>query len=456
MVSVPVLTPFAKFAADAPRLNFDDEVIHAAQRCLLDYMGATIPGGVVAPATLLKDAFSEMIGNGSSHIYPGGEITDLKTAALINGAASHTIEFDDIFRDGIYHPGVPVISAALAVAEGRGVSGDMLLRGIISGYEVSNRIARTINPAHYAFWHTTGTVGTFGAAAAAATILELSEEQALNALANAGTLAAGLQQAFRGDAMSKPMHGGHAAETGITCALSAKAGVTGVLDMLEGERGFGKAMCDDPDWRDVASGLGTEFTIARTTTKNHAACGHAHAAIDAVMALQAEHGFSPEDIERIDAGSYGPAVEIVGAQEIKTAFEAKFSLPYCAAVSLIHGSCRTAAFEPERLCDEDVLALARRVFVSKDAECDAAFPKKRSAKVEIKLKSGQQLSFHARTRRGDPDSPLSDQELSEKYRELAIPIIGESHAMQLEQRIWTAEQLTSARDLYPQLSVAAE
>lgn len=456
MGSKPVLSPFAEFAANASHLAFDDDVIHAAKRCLLDYMGATIPGGVVAPATLLNEAFRDMIGTGSAHLYPGGETTDMKTAALINGAASHTIEFDDIFRDGIYHPGVPVISAALAVAESRGASGEMLLRGIISGYEVSNRIARTINPAHYAFWHTTGTVGTFGAAAAAATILELSKDQALNALANAGTLAAGLQQAFRGDAMSKPMHGGHAAETGLTCALSAKAGVTGVLDMLEGERGFGKAMCDDPDWSGVADGLGTEFTITKTTTKNHAACGHAHAAIDAAMALQNEHGFGSADIERIDAGTYGPAVEIVGAQEIRTAFEAKFSLPYCVAVSLIHGSCRTAAFEPERLSDEGVLTLARRVFVSKDEECDTAFPKKRSAKVTITLKSGNQLSFHAPTRRGDPDSPLSDEELSEKYRELALPVIGDAHTMQLEQRIWTAEQMVSARDLYPLLSEAAE
>lgn len=452
----PVLSPFAKYIADAPQTTFDDNVLHAAKRCLLDYMGATIPGGVVAPATLLKNAFADMIGNGGAYLYPNGETTDAKTAALINGAASHTIEFDDIFRDGIYHPGVPVISAALAVAESKGVSGDMLLRGIIVGYEVSNRIARTVNPAHYAYWHTTGTVGTFGAAAASATILELTEEQSLNALANAGTLAAGLQQAFRGDAMSKPMHGGHAAETGITCALSAKAGVTGVQDMLEGERGFGKAMCDDPDWTDVASGLGTEFTISKTTTKNHAACGHAHAAIDAALHLQSEHGFKPEDIERVDAGTYGPAVEIVGAQEITTAFEAKFSLPYCVAAILITGSCRTAAFDPALLADEDIAALARRVFVSKDTACDDAFPKQRSATVIIQLKNGETLVQHAPTRKGDPDAPLSDIELSEKYRELATPVIGEAHTRQLEERIWATETLTNVQELYPTLSAAAE
>lgn len=455
-MTAPVLRPFAKFVADAQQTTFDENVLHAAKRCLLDYMGATIPGGVVAPATLLKDAFADILGRGGAFLYPGSETTDAKTAALINGAASHTIEFDDIFRDGIYHPGVPVISAALAVAESKNVSGDMLLRGIIAGYEVSNRIARTVNPAHYAYWHTTGTVGTFGAAAAAATILELSEEQALNALANAGTLAAGLQQAFRGDAMSKPMHGGHAAETGITCALSAKAGVTGVQDMLEGERGFGKAMCDNPDWTNVASGLGTEFTIIKTTTKNHAACGHAHAAIDAASHIQASHNFKPDDIDRIDAGTYGPAVEIVGGQEITTAFEAKFSLPYCVAVTLTTGSCRTAAFEPALLANEDILALAKRIFVTKDPACDDAFPKQRSATVTIRLKNGDTFSHHAPTRKGDPDAPLSDDELSKKYRELSVPVIGESHARELEDRVWKLESLSNVAALYPSLSAAAE
>ena len=455
-MAAPVLSPFAKFIADAQQATFDENVLHAAKRCLLDYMGATIPGGVVAPASLLKDAFADMLGQGSAFVYPGGETTDAKTAALINGAASHTIEFDDIFRDGIYHPGVPVISAALAVAESKNASGEMLLRGIIAGYEVSNRIARTVNPAHYAYWHTTGTVGTFGAAAAAATILQLSEEQALNALANAGTLAAGLQQAFRGDAMSKPMHGGHAAETGITCALSAKAGVTGVQDMLEGERGFGKAMCDDPDWTNVASGLGPELTITKTTTKNHAACGHAHAAIDAAAELQAKHNFRPEDVDRIDAGTYGPAVEIVGNQEITTAFEAKFSLPYCVAVMLTTGSCRTAAFEPALLSDENILALAKRIFVSMDTSCDDAFPKQRSATVTIQLMNGDTFSHHAPTRKGDPDAPLSDDELSEKYRELSAPVIGESHASELEDRIWKVETLGNVAALYPSLTAAAE
>ncbi|MEX0695632.1 MAG: MmgE/PrpD family protein, partial [Rhodospirillales bacterium] len=314
----------------------------------------------------------------------------------------------------------------------------------------------TVNPAHYAFWHTTGTIGTFGAAAAACTILGLNREQALNALANAGTLAAGLQQAFRGDAMAKPMHGGHAADTGLMCALTAGAGVTGIHDMLEGERGFGNAMCGGVDWSRAAATLGSDFTILRMTVKNHAACGHAHAAIDGALQLQKDHGFKAADVARIDAGTYGPAVEIVGAQETSSAFEAKFSLPYCVAVALLDGSCRMKAFTDERRADPAIHALAKKIFVAKDTECDAAFPKRRSAKVRVTLADGSVHEFYAPTRRGDPDAPLTDAELSEKYRELATAEIGPERTLALENTIWSLQSLARVADLYPGIRAAAE
>ncbi len=450
------LTPFADFVAAVQKMPLPDNVRHAAKRCVLDWFGATLPGGAEPPATLMLDAYADVIGRGSARIYPSGRVTDARTAALINGSASHTIEFDDIWRDGIYHPGVPVISAALAMAEAKGVSGDVLLRGVIAGYEVSNRIAQTINPAHYAFWHTTGTVGTFGAAAAAAAILGCTAEQALHAMANAGTLAAGLQQAFRAEAMAKPLHGGHAAETGVMTALAAKAGVTGAADILDGERGFGNAMCKDPDWSQAPVGLGTDWTITRMTVKNHSACGHAHAVIDAAMELRTEHGFAPTDVERIDAGTYGPAVEIVGSQTPTTIFEAKFSLPYCVSAGLILGTVRTAAFTPDKIVDPTILALAKRVFVSKDDACDKAFPKKRSATVAIKLKDGRTLERHAPTRKGDPDAPLTDADLSDKYRDLASAIIGKPTALDLEERVWALDGLGSVADLWPGMRNAAE
>ena len=129
-----------------------------------------LPGGLQPPATLLIRAYADSIGSrggsGGAVLYPSGQRTDPRTAALINGAAVHTIEFDEIYRDALYHLGAPVVSAALALAQARGRNKNGFMRGVIAGYEISNRMGVVVNPAHYKFWHTTG---TFGAAAASST-----------------------------------------------------------------------------------------------------------------------------------------------------------------------------------------------------------------------------------------------------------------------------------------------
>ena len=147
----------------------------------------------------------------------------MRAAALINGAAAHTVEVDDIFRDGIYHPGAPTIPAALALAQARGASGEQFLRAVIVGYEISTRIGAAMGRAHYKYWHNTGTIGCFGACAAAAELLRLDAARFAHALATVTTFSAGLQQAFRMDSMSKPLHAGHAAEAGRAPRRSPRA-----------------------------------------------------------------------------------------------------------------------------------------------------------------------------------------------------------------------------------------
>ena len=208
----------------------------------------SFPARWSAPATLLESALAEDLDRGGATLALGRNAT-ARTAALINGTAAHTIEFDDIYRDAIYHPGAPTIAAALAVAQERGASGEAFLRGVIVGYEISTRIGAAMGRAHYRYWHNTGTVGSFGAAAAAAAmLLAWTRERFAHALATVTTFAAGLQQAFRMDSMSKPLHAGHAAEAGLLAALAAREGVTGSLDVIDGEAGFGRAMSDGPDW----------------------------------------------------------------------------------------------------------------------------------------------------------------------------------------------------------------
>ncbi len=437
-----IIKRFADYAAGLATADLPEDALHAAKRCVVDWFASAIRGGLEPPATLLMEAYADSLGRGSAVLYPSGEKADPMMAALINGAAVHTIEFDDITRDALHHPGAPVISAALALAQAKDGDGNALLRSIIAGYEVSNRLGVAVNPAHYQYWHTTGTIGAFGAATAAAVVLGLNGEKTAHALANAGTLAAGLQQAFRSDAMAKPMHAGHAAQTGVKLALAAEKGVTGALDILEGDVGFGAAMGEDPDWQAAADDLGRSFTITRTTFKNHAACGHTHAAVDGVLALRNEHGLTPERIKRIRAGTFRKALEITGNKNPQTVFEAKFSLPYCAAVALREGRVRMQAFSTELLEDKELRSLMDKVEVTVDEEIEAEFPKRRAARITIETTDGQRFEHYSPTRKGDPDNPLTDDELARKFLELTGAVLGEAGARALLGELWRLDEMT--------------
>jgi 2-methylcitrate dehydratase PrpD len=433
-----LIKQIADYAVKEQTAKLPKEVIHHAKRAVVDWHASLLPGSRIAPATLLEQALADELDHGRARLASGRRAT-VRAAALINGAASHAVEFDDIWRDAVYHPASPVISAALAAAQAQGANGERFLRGVIVGYEVSTRIGDAVMPSHYRFWHTTGTVGTFGAAAAVATLLGCNREQFAHALGNAGTFAAGLQQAFRSEAMSKPLHGGHAAEAGALAALAAARGVTGVADILEGEVGFGAAMSVNPDWSRATRGLGTDYHITRITFKNHGCCGHNFAAIDAVLALKREHGFKHRDICKVRIATYKGGLDIVDNPRPEGDYQAKFSIQYTVAHALVHGSVRLNAFGPDRLGDPALRALMQRIECVADAELSKAFPRQRAARVEIELADGRRLAHFQPTRKGDPEMPLTDAELNEKFLELTTPVLGDARARALLARLWALE-----------------
>jgi 2-methylcitrate dehydratase PrpD len=406
------------------------EVLHHARRALIDWHAALLPGAIVPPATMLEKALAEELDRGSSQLASGRRAT-VRAAALINGTAAHTVEVDDIYRDGIYHPGAPTIAAAHAL----GFASKDFLRAIVAGYEISTRIGAAMGRAHYRYWHNTGTIGCFGACAAAAEVLRLPRKQFAHALATVATFSAGLQQAFRMDSMSKPLHAGHAAEAGVTAALAAREGVIGSLDVMEGEAGYGRAMGDGPDWEKALATLGREFHITRMTFKNHACCGHTFAAIDGALALKDRMNLRPGEIDRVDIGTYRAGVEVAHYEKPATPAEARFSLKYVVATALTHGSVRLAAFEPERMSDSATRKLMERISVSIDPQLDATFPRQRAARVAIEAR-GRREEWLQPTRKGDPDAPLSDAELEAKYLELASPVLGVEQARSLLSRLW--------------------
>jgi 2-methylcitrate dehydratase PrpD len=431
-----LLEEIAEYAAAERTARLPDEVVHHAKRALLDWFAALLPGTREEAARILRETFADSLGRGGAAVYGADSPAPMRVAALVNGTTSHIVEFDDIFRDGLYHPGCPTIAAALAAAQAKGVAGEMLLRAVVVGYEISTRIAAAIVPAHYRFWHTTGTVGTFGAAAAVGTVLGLDRTRMAHALASAATMAAGLQQAFRSDAMSKPLHAGHAADAGTLAAMLAEKGFTGALDVLEGSAGFGAALGGKPDWAKATDGLGTRYNITAMTSKNHGCCGHSFAAIDGALALRDRHGLTPDRIRRIRVGTYRTAVEVTGKPEPPhTAFEGKFSLRYVVATALVRGSVRLDAFGPERLAEPAVRDLMGRIALEIDPELDAQFPNRRAAVVEIETVDGERLRHLQPTRKGDPEAPLSDAELEAKFLELATPVVGARRAAALRDEI---------------------
>jgi len=396
---------------------------------------------VIAPATLLEKSLAEELDRGNSRLLLGRKAT-ARAAALINGTAAHAAEFDDIYRDGIYHPGAPTIAAAQALAQSLSLTGIDFLRAVVVGYEISTRIGAAMGRPHYKYWHNTGTIGCFGAAAACSELLKLNVNQFAHALATVATFSAGLQQAFRMDSMSKPLHAGRAAEAGLTAALAAREGVTGSLDILEGEAGYGRAMGDGPDWERAVATLGKEFHITRMTFKNHGCCGHTFAAIDGALELKRKMNFSPEEVERVEVGTYQAALDVAGYESPRTPAEARFSLKYVVATALTHGNVRLAAFAPERIFNKKTTTLMEKISVSLDRDLDAAFPAKRQARVAITAR-GRREEFLQPTRKGDPEMPLSERELEQKFMELAAPVAGADAATKLLERLWRLE--TQAR-----------
>lgn len=438
-----LIEQLADYSVSEANSTLRGDVRHHAKRAVLDWFAALYPGTREPVAQRLAQSYADEHGTGRSSL-PGYGATALPTTAgWINGTSSHAVEFDDIFKDAIYHPGVPTVSAALAVGEHIGASGEDFLRAVVVGYEISTRIGAAVQPSHYHFFHTTGTIGCFASAAAAAFLLAPKDRLVMaHALATAGSFAAGLQQAFRSDSMTKALHGGHAASAGITAARAAASGVTGALDILEGEVGFGAAMSIDPQWHKVTEGLGSSYNITRITQKTHCCCGHTFAAIDAVQLLREQLSQNERDqVVRIEVDTYKTALDVTGNYEPVSAYQAKFSMPYVLVQALRYGSVRLEAFSDARLEEPASREMMQKVVMTACPELTRQFPLARAARVRLVLQDGRVLEHFSPFRKGDPEAPLTDLELEQKFAELVTPVIGSDATRWLGSQIWKLEEL---------------
>ena len=410
----------ARFAAT---LRFDEipsAVVRRAEDLFLDWFGSALAGKGARPVeTIARFAQDQGPADGPSEVLISRRRTSPYFAAMVNAAASHFAEQDDVHNGSVFHPAAVVFPAALATAQALGRSGPELLAASVAGYEVGIRVGEFLGRAHYKIFHTTGTAGTLAAAAAVGHLLKLDPERMLHAFGSAGTQAAGLWEFLRDAADSKQLHTAHASSAGLLAAQLACQGFTGAGRILEGAQGLAEGMAKDADPARLIDGLGSRWTLAETSFKFHASCRHTHPAADALLALTRDRGLGADRIARVTAHVHQAAIDVLGpVVNPQTVHQAKFSMGTVLALVALRGHAGLSEFDAHYR-DPEVVALRDRVVMQLDDEVDRAYPVRWIGKVVVETTDGRALAARVDEPKGDPGNTLTRPELEDKALRLA-------------------------------------
>lgn len=447
MAETTLSRQFAQFARTLSFQHLSPEHRGKVKTYLLDWLGCAYAGKNQPSTRMMLETAHSLGGNAESTLIPDNSRTMCLLAALANGAASHVVEMDDLHRESVLHPAAAVLPALLALAERQHASGRDLMVAISCGYEVAIRTAIGVGTSHYYFWHTTGTCGTFGAAAGSAKLLDLDEDRFVWALGSAGTQSAGLWEFLSESAMSKVLHPGKSAMNGLLAALLAKEGFTGASRILEGPKGFFRATSTDFDVDRALAGLGEEFFVERNSLKYHASCGHTHSSIDAVLQATGARPMPVDDIEHVNVWVYQASLDLLEDVKPTTPYLGKFNLPFCIATALIHGHANLMDFTEERLKDPGIRSLMERITITSDEDLTKSYPRKWPARAEIVMSGGQRLKGASEYPKGDPENPLSEEEVIGKFMGLTDGMIPKTVAQGIAERVMKLEDLSDVNQL---------
>jgi 2-methylcitrate dehydratase PrpD len=425
----------AAFITDVPRRGVPENVRTVLQAAVIDAIGCGL-FGLTTDAVRIVHAFArEQGGPAEATLWASGGVRiSAGNAALLAGTAIHGFDFDDHHRAKL-HLSAAVLPAALALAERENADGPTLLAALAAGYEAMARISLAANPnaARMQGWHLTGTCGTFGAAAAASVILGFDVSTTASALGLAGTQSAGLW-AFNADgAMSKRLHPGRAAQSGIVAALLAQKGFHGPRKILEAEDGgFLTAMSDEIRPAEIECDLGENWRTEAICFKPYSCCGSNHASIDAALELKAEHHFTAADVRSITVGISRVVERQTGFPYTpSTVLNAQMSIRHNVAVALLDSAVLIEQFTKQRIADPVLNELISRVNVEVDPEMDAIYPEKYAGIVTIDLRDGRRLRKRVDFSKGMPENRMSPAELNAKFRSLAAASVGDEAAEEL-------------------------
>lgn len=416
------------------------EVTGAAQRVLLDTLGAII-AGVAAPEVaalqcslgIRTDLRANLVSS------PGSSLAFAPPlAAFIHGTAGTWFELDEGNYVTNQHPAIHVVPAAMAVAESRAMSGKDLLSAVVVGYEVSGRagMATTFRDD---VMHPHGTHGVLGGGAAVAKLHGMSARAAGETIriASSMSVATARGTVFEG-ATVRNSYAGQAGQSSVLSGDLVRAGFRGQASGPTAV--FGQVSGTEFDEAQFVEGLGVDFLICRNYFKFYSCCAYNHATLNALQAAIAQRTFHTSDVDRVDVMTYFPAVRMNSAH-VTNSLAAKFSLPYSVSAMMLQGHCWQEAFEDPTLGEREMRTLMRKVRVIEDKAATDAFPHRQIASVRILLKDGSELQSSVESVRGDWRSPVVESELMDKFLRLVAPVLGEECARDLGQGVMDDEPI---------------
>jgi 2-methylcitrate dehydratase PrpD len=427
-----------------------EPVVAVAKQCVLDWLGAALAGAGEDATRILDSALIE--GDGPASVIASSRRISSRSAALINGTASHALDFDDTHLSMHGHPTAAILPAVLAMAEQHRCSGAAVLSALVAGVEAACVTGSVLaDPLYEAGWHNTFTLGIIGAAVACARLLDLDHDRACQAIGLAATQGAGLKAMF--GTMTKPLHAGLSASGGVLAAELARGGFSARADAIEAPRGFANVRGIKVEGGLELPGRPDQWAITRTLFKRHAACYLTHSSIENALTLMHEHELAADDLDHASI-SVAPLLDgVCNIQEPQTGLELKFSLRAATALALLgHDTADPATFSDGIAQSPELIALSDRIAVT----ADAPERPETTATLVVHTRSGHELRAMCDTGTPAGDLDVQGEQLVRKFLLLATPVVGADQASDILDTVNRLEQLPEIGQLMSLCSIRRE
>lgn len=450
METIAATKELVKFAQQCFRSNLDHCLVEKIKSLVSDQVGLQI-GCATLPWSKTTHQYNSRIirTQGNSTIAFYGDKVAPEQAAFTNACFGHAQDFDDTCLKVQTHPGAVIIPVALAIGEETGASGADVIRAIAAGMEIMLRVAHSVSPGCLQRGHhTPQATGPFGAAITAGLLLGLNEDQLVNAMGIAGSFSGGLIEYTQSGGSVKRIHTAIPTTAGIRAAYFAADGMTGPSTVLEGKKGFCNVYSDTTNISRLTDRLYERYLIHEVALKYYNCCYFIHAPLEATLHLTREHGLAPNMIKSIRVGTSKHGTVHVGKiKEPHDALGAQFSVQYTIALALLKEIPGLESYEDENLWNPEIRAYASKVDVFEDSVCTSEYPENWGSIVEIDTEDGRTLSHRVRFPIGNPENPMSEELVRDKFLRNVKGKIAEEQAILLYEKIATLDSMASIAEL---------